>query len=374
MRERVWRGYSWLGIFVHIRIIGCRPWFAGRFTSLGAPTGQQRSRDSWPARGAWPMGVHRTSHPGPAIRRSVPAITPDPGGKPHVGFWRTCAADCYWTRSPDGCAGRGDAGNCWGVIHSSLALHQLGLEHAAELEALASDPEVAATTRIPHPYPAGGARLYIEEARRQREAGNAYVFAIMEGGHLVGACGLHEIVPGETAEVGYWVGRPHWGRGIATFATGMLLEFAFRNLRLPRVIARTLERNHRSRRVLEKSGFAVIGMERHQHPGWNPDEPLVRHELASEAYFARRYEPFLRDLRPELRQILESELAAGNEIGDCSRGWPEKASVIVALKKPFRKVTEARPAGVEYRVIGDPHWWNAEYSTKHPSHLLTCGF
>ena len=58
-------------------------------------------------------------------------------------------------------------------------------------------------------------------------------------------------------EVGYWIGREYWGKGIATRALMELLEIVkTRPLR-----AHVAKHNIASRRVLEKCGFEVIGME-----------------------------------------------------------------------------------------------------------------
>ena len=58
-------------------------------------------------------------------------------------------------------------------------------------------------------------------------------------------------------EVGYWIGREYWGKGIATMAVAELLKF---------VVTRPLhgylaKHNIGSRRVLEKCGFTLVGEE-----------------------------------------------------------------------------------------------------------------
>ncbi|HEU5476256.1 MAG TPA: GNAT family N-acetyltransferase [Gaiellaceae bacterium] len=59
-------------------------------------------------------------------------------------------------------------------------------------------------------------------------------------------------------EVTYWIGRSYWGRGIATFALNAFLEV---DLTRP-LHARVAADNVASRRVLEKCGFRVTGMDR----------------------------------------------------------------------------------------------------------------
>ena len=56
-------------------------------------------------------------------------------------------------------------------------------------------------------------------------------------------------------EVGYWIGRDHWGRGYATRALAqLLLEMLERPL-----FAHVADGNVGSRRVLERNGFVAAG-------------------------------------------------------------------------------------------------------------------
>ena len=83
------------------------------------------------------------------------------------------------------------------------------------------------------------------------------IFAIANADEAIGAIGLtlhdaHE----RSAEVGYWLGEPFWGRGIATEAVRALIVHAFEHFDLLRVQATVFEWNPASIRVLEKCGFA----------------------------------------------------------------------------------------------------------------------
>jgi hypothetical protein len=80
------------------------------------------------------------------------------------------------------------------------------------------------------------------------------------------------------------------------------------------------------------------------------------------------------ELCPELRTLLESELAAGNQVAETSKGWPRPDSVFVMLALPFRKRPGTLPAGVVYRDVNDPHWWKAQYHHEPTQHLLACPF
>jgi RimJ/RimL family protein N-acetyltransferase len=253
------------------------------------------------------------------------------------------------------------------------SINLVAMEHAEEIQRLASDPAIAATTRIPHPYPANGARNFIEAHLKERGEGSAYVFVIRDREKVVGVCGLHGIDGKQARELGYWVGRPYWGKGYATFAVGMLLEFAFRNLRLDQVNACALETNLPSRRVLEKSGFILQRTEPHSDPLLKrPNELQAIYQITRAKWLEFRDAPALAALHPSLKQMLDAEFAAGNEIFETGRGWPEPDSVFVRLRHPFRARHTGVPAGVKYLELNDPHWWKAEYHTSAPRHILAC--
>ena len=87
-------------------------------------------------------------------------------------------------------------------------------------------------------------------------------FVIRDGGDkLVGAIGVRpEEGPGaHRAEIGYWLARPCWGRGVATAAVRELSAYAFEELGLRRLVAQVYPWNQASVRVLEKCGFRREG-------------------------------------------------------------------------------------------------------------------
>ena len=75
---------------------------------------------------------------------------------------------------------------------------------------------------------------------------------------IVGACGLGRR-PSGAVELGYWIGRTHWGKGFATEAGRALIDIA-RTLKLPRLEASHFIDNPASGRVLEKLGFLPTGL------------------------------------------------------------------------------------------------------------------
>jgi RimJ/RimL family protein N-acetyltransferase len=133
---------------------------------------------------------------------------------------------------------------------------------AREVQRLAGAREVADTTaRMPHPYPDGAAAAWIATHAAAWTEHRELALAVTgkATGELLGSVGLVLDPGNEQAELGYWVGLPHWRQGIATEAASALVDYAFRVLGLQRVQARHFARNPASGRVLLKSGLRREG-------------------------------------------------------------------------------------------------------------------
>lgn len=167
---------------------------------------------------------------------------------------------------------------------ATFQLEPVNLSHAPPLQVLAGDRAIAATTRIAHPYPPGQAEKFIRARMREREDGLSWVFAVKLAGEVVGVCGLLEITPRRAAELGYWIGRPYWGRGLATQAVAGTLRFSFGTLLLREVFAKCLADNHGSRRVLEKNRFLYAGTEPHHVPHWPATTSLLLYRITGAGF------------------------------------------------------------------------------------------
>jgi RimJ/RimL family protein N-acetyltransferase len=112
--------------------------------------------------------------------------------------------------------------------------------------------------RMPHPYALADANDWLQSVRHQDPRVS---FLIDLDGEAVGGIGLVLGTDIErcSAEVGYWVGVEHWGRGIATAAVSRICRYAFEDLGLLRVFATPIAWNPASSRVLEKAGFQREG-------------------------------------------------------------------------------------------------------------------
>jgi RimJ/RimL family protein N-acetyltransferase len=119
------------------------------------------------------------------------------------------------------------------------------------------------TLRIPFPYTDADADEWLAlVARITRQQGQQVHWAIRAAdGALIGGCGFDGFRVGEShrAEVGYWLARPFWGRGIMTAVVRRLCEHAFAELGLAKITAHVFAHNPASARVLEKCGFHEEG-------------------------------------------------------------------------------------------------------------------
>lgn len=138
-----------------------------------------------------------------------------------------------------------------------LKLRPLRMSDAPRVARFCNDPGVAhMVCRAPLPYLEVAAEGWIMTLAARAPLGEDYVYAAeLPGEGLVGVIGAHKSGGGRF-EVGYWFGRPYWGKGLATETlTGFLSEAR----RLGALEAGHFVDNPASGRVLEKGGFAYTG-------------------------------------------------------------------------------------------------------------------
>lgn len=102
------------------------------------------------------------------------------------------------------------------------------------------------------------------------ESTEVWAIELKENGELIGSVGLHQekIRQLEGAKMlGYVLSEEYWGRGLMTECCGAVMEYAFRELKIPLLTVCYYSFNHRSRRVIEKLGFRYEGTLRMAHVG-----------------------------------------------------------------------------------------------------------
>jgi ribosomal-protein-alanine N-acetyltransferase len=121
------------------------------------------------------------------------------------------------------------------------------------------------TLAIPYPYTQTHAEWYIDHIEQQTKVRNGIPvnFCIRNPqGQLIGGCGYHDLEPGKShkAEIGYWLSKSYWGKGIMTEVVKYLVNHGFEQFDLARITATVFAHNQRSARVLEKTEFQKEGV------------------------------------------------------------------------------------------------------------------
>lgn len=136
-------------------------------------------------------------------------------------------------------------------------------EDKTALAALLNNKKILDNLRdgLPYPYTESDAAEFIA-AMRAADRTKTFAFAIAAGDALAGSIGAFrcENIHARTAEMGYYIGEPYWGRGLATGAVRQVCGFIFEHTDIIRIFAEPFAYNTASCRVLEKAGFQLEGV------------------------------------------------------------------------------------------------------------------
>ena len=113
---------------------------------------------------------------------------------------------------------------------------------------------------LPCPYTVRDAEEYIT-SMLAADRDKTVAFAITVDGEVAGSIGVFrgENVHARTAEMGYYIGEPYWGRGIMTRVVQKTCDYVFSHTDIIRIFAEPYSFNVASCRVLEKAGFQFEG-------------------------------------------------------------------------------------------------------------------
>ncbi|MCM0605460.1 MAG: GNAT family N-acetyltransferase [Xanthomonadaceae bacterium] len=115
---------------------------------------------------------------------------------------------------------------------------------------------------IPYPYTAADADWWLANGNLKRN------WAIRRSdGFLIGCVGFQDPEPFglHRAELGYWLAKPYWSKGIMTDAVKAITEYGFKELGLVRITANVFHFNVGSGKVLVKAGFQLEGVLRNHY-------------------------------------------------------------------------------------------------------------
>lgn len=137
------------------------------------------------------------------------------------------------------------------------------IEDAVNLAEMLNNKNILANLRdgLPYPYTKNDAEEYITSMLAADKT-KTFAFAITVENKVVGSIGVFRCdnIHFRTAEMGYYIGEPYWGRGLGTSAVRQVCRYVFQNTDIIRIFAEPFSYNIGSCRVLEKAGFRLEGI------------------------------------------------------------------------------------------------------------------
>lgn len=144
---------------------------------------------------------------------------------------------------------------------NDIVLRPWKKEDAQQLASIANNRNVWLNLRdaFPHPYTVIDAMQWIQLRTSEQPVLH---FCILYEGKVAGSIGivLKEDVYRKTVELGYFIGEPFRGKGIATKAVGFVTDYIERSFDIVRIFAEVFEHNKASMNVLRKNGFHLEGI------------------------------------------------------------------------------------------------------------------
>ncbi|HVN06335.1 MAG TPA: GNAT family N-acetyltransferase [Bryobacteraceae bacterium] len=126
-----------------------------------------------------------------------------------------------------------------------------------EFSAIAADPEVIRYIGDGTPWSGERSREFVQRQIALSAARGFCLWKLMpkEGRRLIGFCGLQPLPETDEIEIGWWLARAWWGRGLATEAARAALHEGFTRAGLDRIVAIAQPANTASIRIMEKLGM-----------------------------------------------------------------------------------------------------------------------
>ncbi len=151
----------------------------------------------------------------------------------------------------------------------------------------AKHKDLAKYTTLPSPYTLDNAIFFIGFTKRKIKKEQSFELGIIDNktNRLIGMIGLSTIdKTNNSAEIGYWLGKPYWGKKVMKQAVPLMLNFGFKQQKFKRIYARVMHVNEPSINLLKKNGFILEGCLRkaiYKHNKWFDE---VRLSLLKEEY------------------------------------------------------------------------------------------
>lgn len=144
---------------------------------------------------------------------------------------------------------------------NNISLKKLSPDDAPQIARLANNKNIWNNLRdyMPFPYQLSDAKGFIELVSHQNPC---LTYGISFHDELCGVVGVNDQkdIYKKSVEIGYWLGEPYWGKGIASAALKLMTNYAFDTLDINRIYTSVFEANHASMKVLNKNGYTKEGI------------------------------------------------------------------------------------------------------------------
>jgi RimJ/RimL family protein N-acetyltransferase len=148
-------------------------------------------------------------------------------------------------------------------MNKSIQIRPWQKQDAQALAAIANNRKIWNNVRdqLPNPYTVMDALQWMNHIKDQKPEQHQ---AILYNGLVVGniGCKLQEDVYRKSIEIGYFVGEPYWGKGIATEAIKLFVQHLIEKFQPIRIYAEVFAYNQSSMKVLQKNGFFLESIRR----------------------------------------------------------------------------------------------------------------
>jgi RimJ/RimL family protein N-acetyltransferase len=144
------------------------------------------------------------------------------------------------------------------IVTKHLLLRKLVMEDKASLIQYCHNEKIADQfLNIPYPYEEDAALARMNFVWNGFEKKERFVFAITlkDKNELIGEIGLHLDNSNDSAQFGYWLAEPFWGKGLITEALAAILKYGFETLGLNKIFATHYLTNLASEKVMLKNNM-----------------------------------------------------------------------------------------------------------------------
>lgn len=173
-------------------------------------------------------------------------------------------------------------------VDSEVAIGLLQTHHAETIFAKVDENRTHLRTWLPWVDPTKNpeaVRTFIERSLQDFAQHSNPACGIWYQGEFVGGIGMHTIDrKNHATSLGYWLAASHQGKGIVTRACMGMIDYAFHDLNLNRIVIEAAVNNHKSRAIPQRLGFTEEGTLRQSRYLYDRYVDMVQYGLLAEEW------------------------------------------------------------------------------------------